>query len=96
MVRLLRTIFDRTTTFSICRQLSTSSQFKLINNDCFPIDHQYFQIEQNQKNILENIRLRQIEDDYPQLFNGNTDSDQLAKLLIDVSQNLPNDLHPSW
>lgn len=78
------------------RLLSTSPHFKLISDDSFSVDRKYFECEQNRSHVLKNIRLRQVEEDFPELFRDNLSSDELTQLMVDASKRLPNDLHPSW
>lgn len=62
----------------------------------FDIDKQFFRNVQNQKRILENIRAREMSDDFSELFENDLDSEQLGDRLIEISRTLPNDFHPIW
>lgn len=71
------------------------AQLNLLGHD-FEVDEDYFRNEANRKIILQNIQLRDIKDDYPQLFRENITSDELSKELIAEAKNLPNTIHPVW
>ena len=80
------------------RSLSTiysSDSRDIVGND-FVVDREYFQNVLNQKKILENIRFRNLTEDFPQLFQNNLSPNDLAEELIRLAKNLPNSLHPIW
>lgn len=62
----------------------------------FEVDEKYLKNEANQKAILQNIQLRDIKDDYLQLFREDITSDELSNELILNAKSLPNTIHPVW
>ena len=62
----------------------------------FNVDEQFFRNVQNQQRIMENIRAREIVDNFSELFENNLNAEQLGDRLIKLSRTLPNDFHPIW
>lgn len=71
------------------------AQINLLGHD-FEVNENYFKNEDNQKAILQNIQLRDIKDDYPQLFCKDITANELSKELILCAKSLPNTIHPAW
>lgn len=74
----------------------SSQQFNELFTNEFDVDIEFFQNVKNQQRILDNIRDREMIDNFPELFADNLDSKQLGNRLIEISRTLPNDFHPIW
>ena len=61
-------------------------------------DQHYYSSHQNQYQILTNIRLRRMEDQFKELFDGNTPKDKqlLSDAILRNIDSMPNKLDPIW
>ncbi|XP_046910850.2 seryl-tRNA synthetase, mitochondrial [Dermatophagoides farinae] len=89
--------------FKLCKTLvnqfstnKSSPQFNELFMNEFNVDEQFFRNVQNQQRIMENIRAREIVDNFSELFENNLNAEQLGDRLIKLSRTLPNDFHPIW
>lgn len=89
--------YRHSTHFFNIRTFSTASSlhFDVLSNE-FTVDENYFRNEINQKQILDNIRLRELKEHYPKLFRNDLSADELSNELIASVKQLPNSIHPIW
>lgn len=76
--------------------LSTVTNFNYDLFHDFEVDEGYYRNEANQQKILQNLQLRDMKDDFPQLFRDNLSTDDLSRELIVLAKQLPNSFHPIW
>lgn len=90
--------------FKICqpisRFLSQNNNSSFAEFELFPEDlsaeQAYYYNETNQQQILNNIKSREIEDSFPELFDRNLSIEELGNRLVKLSKRLPNTFHPIW
>lgn len=76
--------------------INGNSTFDSFLTPKLPVNQSYYSDPDNQQQILSNIKLREIENNFERLFQPNLTSDQLAAELIENAHFLPNQVHPKW
>ncbi|UXI20796.1 hypothetical protein NH340_JMT06739 [Sarcoptes scabiei] len=93
-------LFEFKTFQSISRFLSQNNNSSFAEFELFPEDlsaeQAYYYNETNQQQILNNIKSREIEDSFPELFDRNLSIEELGNRLVKLSKRLPNTFHPIW